>query len=474
MKLQELKESTSFPDLPVQSWKATSDRGRLDLARMRWIRPVLESRWPLFTLRAITLAGFVFTILVGLFGSPVGSHNFAIIFVWLAWWTALKLLFIPLGGRSWCSVCPLPMPGEWLQRGGLVTKARRRLGFGLRWPRQLRGYWLQASLFLTIGAFSAVTLTDARVTAWILLGLIGLAIGLSLVFENRAFCSNVCPIGGFTGMYAQLAPLELRVKDTEICAAHSEKTCYQECPWGVYPLALKDNSACGLCMECLRVCPKDNIALNLRPFGSDVGAPRRSQRLDEAFLALVMLGSALAFSAVFTGPWGNLKSAAYAIGSPAWAGYVTGYLSLNLILLPAAFGMAVQAGQQSWKGWVSLRRSMANFAQALLPLGLFAWIAFTISFALPKLSFILNVASDPLGWGWNLFGTADSIIKSANWSFTPLLQIGALAAGLFWSVRLIVRLAAQEPPAHKQWRKAGPLAVFSLIYTLGMLWLLVG
>jgi hypothetical protein len=71
----------------------------------------------------VTLAGFVFTILVGLFGSPVGSHNFAIIFVWLAWWTALKLVFIPLGGRSWCSVCPLPMPG-WLQRGGLVSRSQ--------------------------------------------------------------------------------------------------------------------------------------------------------------------------------------------------------------------------------------------------------------------------------------------------------------------------------------------------------------
>ena len=40
----------------------------------------------------------VFTILAGLLGSVVGSHNFAIIFVWVAWWTALKLFFIPFGG----------------------------------------------------------------------------------------------------------------------------------------------------------------------------------------------------------------------------------------------------------------------------------------------------------------------------------------------------------------------------------------
>ena len=472
--LQEIEERNFLAELPAHPQVINASRGRLDLAQVGWIRPVLVSRWPLFLARAITLAGFVFTILAGLFGSPVGSHNFAIIFVWLAWWTALKLVFIPLGGRSWCSVCPLPIPGEWLQRGGLVSRSQRRLGLGLRWPRRLRGYWMQAGLFLAIGIFSAVTLTDARVTALILLGLIGLAIGLSLVFENRAFCSNVCPIGGFTGMYSQMSPIELRVRDAAVCAAHDEKTCYQECPWGVYPLALKDSSACGLCMECLRVCPQDNLALNLRPFGSDVGAPRRSQRLDEAFLALVMLGSALAFSAVFTGPWGILKSAAYAIGTPAWVAYAACFLGLNLILLPAIYGLAVRAGQTTWKGWYSLRRSMANFAQALLPLGLFAWIAFTISFALPKLETILNVLSDPLGWGWNLFGTADSVLHTATWTFGPLLQVVALVIGLSWSVRLIARLTSDEPPANRLWRKAAPLTVFSLVYSVGMLWLLVG
>ena len=84
----------------------------------------MQSRWPQFLVRALTLAGFVFTIAAGLFGSAVGSHNFAIIFVWIAWWTALKLVFIPFGGRSWCSICPIPLPGEWLQQGGILSKGR--------------------------------------------------------------------------------------------------------------------------------------------------------------------------------------------------------------------------------------------------------------------------------------------------------------------------------------------------------------
>ena len=445
---------------------------RIDLVRIPWLRPILESRWPQFLLRALTLAGFVFVIMAGLFGSRVGSHNFAIIFVWIAWWTALKLAFIPLGGRSWCSVCPIPLPGDWLQQGGILEKGRRRFGLNLRWPRRLSGSWLQSGGFLLIGLFSALTLTDPRITAWVLLGLFGLAIGMSLVFERRAFCSYVCPIGGFSGIYAKTAPVEVRVIEHGICAAHSEKTCYQNCPWGLYPLALRDSAQCGLCMECLRTCPKDNIAVNLRPFGSDLGKTRQTNHLDEAFLALVMLGSALAFSAVFTGPWGSLKSAAFTIGSPAWLLYVLGFLALNLVVMPGSFTLAVWAGQK-WSGkQFRLRRAIANQAQVLLPLGLFAWIAFTISFAFPKLNYILFVLSDPLGWGWNLLGTANTAWSPDVSGFSPILQVGILLVGLFWSANVAMRISRDGNKP--DFRQSLPVLAFCLVFSLAMLWLLIG
>lgn len=486
------------PALPVPSGSpARPATGRFNLLRLPWLRPLLIRREPQFLLRLITLAGFVFTILAGLFGSPVGSHNFAIIFVWIAWWSALKLVFIPLGGKSWCSVCPIPLPGEWLQTGGILQKSHRRRGLNLRWPKRLRGGWLPAAAFLLIGLFSAVTLTDPRVTSWVLLGLFGLAFALSLVFEKRAFCSHLCPIGGFSGLYARTAPLELRVIDSAVCAAHAEKTCYQACPWGLYPLALKDSAQCGLCMECLRACPSDNIALNLRPFGADLtGLPMAgaasaqraaklpaSLRLDETFLALVMLGSALAFAAVFTGPWGWLKSAAFAIGSREWALYALGFLALNLLLLPGAFGLAVWLGERLSGAGVplrgaDLRRFISRQSQALLPLGLFAWIAFTISFALPKLTTVLAVLSDPYGWGWDLFGTAQTAWSPDLSAASSLIQMALLLVGLFWSARLAVQNSGAfsrtgQPPGRPVYNTF-PTALFSLAYTLVLFWLLVG
>jgi hypothetical protein len=309
-----------------------------------------------------------------------------------------------------------------------------------------------------------------------LLGLFGLAIGLSLVFEHRTFCSYICPIGGFTGIYAKTAPVEVRVIDTRICATHSEKTCYQNCPWGLYPVALRDSSQCGLCMECLRSCPSDNIAINLRPFGSDlvagVGKPHPSRQLDEATLALVMLGSALAFSAVFTGPWGSLKSAAFAIGSPAWLLYGLGFLVLNLILMPGSFSLAVWIGQRWSSGKTQLRHAIANQARVLLPLGLFAWIAFTISFAFPKFNYVLSVLSDPFGWGWNLLGTANTTWSPDVSGFSPILQVALLLGGLFWSTSVAQRLA--KAGNHPATRLSLPILAFCLLFTLAMLWLLVG
>ncbi|MAT43681.1 MAG: hypothetical protein CL609_15195 [Anaerolineaceae bacterium] len=439
---------------------------RVDLTRFPKTSALLRSRWPQFLLRAVTLAGFVFTILAGLFGSVVGSHNFAIIFVWIAWWSALKLFFIPFGGRSWCSICPIPMPGEWMQKGGLFSPSGKGFGLGKRWPKKLRGNWLQAGGFLLIGLFGAVTLTSARVTALILLFIIILAFVLSLVFERRSFCNYLCPIGGFTGLYAQAGPVEVRVKEKQVCAEHSEKTCYTACPWGQYPLALKSSADCGLCMECLRVCPSDNIAVNLRPWGSDLG-PKSKQSLDEVFLGLVMLASVLVDSAVFLGPWGQLKTAAYEIGSLSWLGFAGLFLFVSFGVLPSLFSTAVWAATKLGSAKTTFRKTLMNYGQVLVPLGLMAWIAFTVSFAFVKFSYVLPVISDPFGWGWNLIGFTGKAQVGQSTPFSIWIQILLLCVGLFWASRVANQISETS-------KQAFPIITFSCLFSAGMLWLLIG
>ena len=450
-----------------------------ELTRVHWLKWLLVSRWPLFLLRVVMLAGFVLTIVAGLVGSPVGSHNFAIIFVWIAWWTFLKLIAIPFGGRAWCAVCPIPVTGEWLQQGGLVEPGGQGLGWGRPWPKRLRNIWLPTGAFAIIGLFSSVTLTLPRVTSGVLLGLIALAVVLSLVFERRAFCRYVCPIGGFIGLYSRLAPIEVRVRDRAICATHKERTCVigngqgYGCPWQATPLALTQNTHCGLCMECLRSCPRDNIAVNVRSFGADL-SQRAGRTLDQAYFGFMMLGSVVIYSAVMLGAWGNLKTAAYNVGTPAWFIYSTVLLAFTLGVLPGLFLLAVWAGRALARSKVSLKKTFIAQSHAIIPLGLMAWVAFTISFAFAKFSYVWPVLFDPFGWGWNLFGTAHLAWTPYLSSATPLLQVLVLLGGLVWTSIWVRRIAHEELPENLAARQSLPIMLFGFVYTIGMLWLLVG
>ena len=449
------------------------------LARFPWLRRALTSRlWqPVATL--ITLTGFVLAILGGVWGTPAGARNFGIIFVWIVWWALLIIALVPLFGRLWCAVCPIPAPGEWLQRRGIVPHMPGRLfGLGRRWPRRLRNIWLQNVGFLLVALFSTVILTRPAVTGWLLLGFLAVSVGLSVVFEGRAFCRYLCPVGGFIGLFSLLAPLELRVKDRSICQQHTHKDCLTGtacsygCPWGVYPGALRRNAYCGLCAECLRSCPKDNIALNLRPFGAELGVAGE-RRLDEAYKAFIMLSCALLYPIVLLGPWGWLKQLANLGTWNGWALYAAGFLAVNLIVVPGTFWL-ISAGARCLAG-ISLptRRLFVDYAYGLVPLGLAAWIAFSLSFVLVNGSYALPVLSDPFGWGWDLLGTSGLPWQPLTSGWLPGLQAGVLLTGLACSIVASYRIARQHVPAaatDRAWQASLPLVA----YLTGFALLLMG
>lgn len=464
---------------------------RFDLTRLPAVSVLLRNRWPQVIASALALAGLTFAIVSGLFGAPVGSRNFAIVFVWIGWWALLMLIAVPLAGRGWCSLCPIPAPGEWLQRGAVLGPHRRSplgegrgLGLGRRWPRRLRNIWAQNAAFALVALFSLPVLTQPRVTAWVLLGMLLLATGASLIYERRAFCRYLCPVGGFIGLFSKLAPLELRVRDPRLCAGHTRKTCYTGdttgygCPWQVYPGSLRQNTNCGLCFECLRTCPYDNVALNLRPFGADLtgaGAPGP----DEAFKAFLMLGSAIAYSAVMLGPWGALKSAAYAVGTAGWGAWALAFLAFVFGVLPGLFRLSLAAGQaakaRSRSAFTPAGRRFSAFSAALLPLGLAAWIAFSLSFVSANLSYLWPALSDPMGWGWDLFGTAALGWRPFTGSALPWAQTAVLLGGFAWSCAVAGRVAEHRAGSG---RGAGAQAVAVMAYCLAatvvLLWLLVG
>jgi len=458
----------------------------MNILRYPLIKTALKNRWPQFTIMLIALAGFLLAILSGLFGTPVGSRNFGIVFVWIAWWAILMLVAVPFLGRGWCSICPIPAPGEWLQRGAMLgpqgqTKSAApslSRGLGRRWPNLLRNIWLQNGSFLLVALFSTVILTQPKVTAIVLAAFLFVAVGASLIFERRAFCRYLCPVGGFIGLYSQLAPVEVRVVDTDVCKAHIEKTCYTGsadgygCPWDVFPPGMVKNTYCGTCMECLRTCPHDNIAINIRSFGADL-AVDRNRKLDEAYKAFIMLGAAAIYSAVLLGPWGLLKLAAYSVGTLHWLAYTASFLTLILLAIPGLFWLTVWAGKKLSRSIQPIKKLFIAQSYALVPLGLSAWIAFSLSFVFANFSYVLVSLSDPFGWGWNLLGTAG--ISWTPWltNVTPFLQVGVLVGGFIWAATTSRKIANERMEGAQALKLSTPVIVFCLTFTLILMGLLI-
>src|SRR5215208_309206 len=441
---------------------------KIELTSNRFLKSVLVNRYPQLAVFIVMLMGYVFAILAGLIGTPVGSHNFSIVFVWIAWWAILILVAVPFFGRGWCAVCPIPLPGEWLQRGAVLAPPDKKpKWFNRRWPRAFRNIWLQNISFLLLALFSSVLLTTPNITGIVLAGMVFAAIGLSIIFERRAFCRYLCPVGGFIGLYSQTAPIELRIKNKQVCASCEGKPCYNGsangygCPWDVFPGGLTKNTYCGLCMECIRTCPHDNIAVNLRSFSADLAKP--STRMDEAFKAFIMLGSSMIYAGVLLGPWGILKDAAYNVGTSAWFVYAIVFLAFIFGILPGIFTLGIL----KQKSTLLLKQRFASLSTALIPLGLMFWVAFSLSFVLTNASYIIAALSDPLGLGWNLFGTADAAWQPMLTSILAPAQTLALVGGLIWSAR------TAQKAANNVKISSVPVIAYSFVLTGIMLWLLL-
>jgi heme/copper-type cytochrome/quinol oxidase subunit 2 len=86
-----------------------------------------------------------------------------------------------------------------------------------------------------------------------------------------------------------------------------------------------------------------------------------------------------------------------------------------------------------------MKKLFISQSYALVPLGLTAWVAFSLSFVFANFSYVLVALSDPFGWGWDLIGTAG--IGWTPWltSLTPFLQVGVLVGGFLWAATHIAQ-----------------------------------
>jgi len=372
---------------------ATAEGGAvrpLDLLRVPVLGAVLGWRHLRVTAQWLMLAVAGVIVLHGLVGPQLAPKNLATILTWVHY-RGLLVAVLVLGGNFFCGACPLVLVRNAVRR--FVQPVRR-------FPRRLRNKWLSIGLLVSmLFAYEAFDLWSApAATAGLILAYFAAAVLVDVVFERAAFCKYVCPIGQFSFVASTVSPLEVTMREPEVCAScttadcvggrrserEPEKIVRRGCELDLYLPTKVGNLDCTFCLDCVHACPHDNVALAARmpadelvadPVRSSLG--RLSRRRDLSVLVLVF-----AFGALLN---------AFGMVSPVYAfqRWLAGVLATDseVLVLGALFTLGLVVEPLLWlglTGFVALRlarssqgvaRHVARFAFAFAPIGVGVWAA---------------------------------------------------------------------------------------------------
>ncbi|MEL7071220.1 MAG: 4Fe-4S binding protein [Cyanobacteria bacterium J06581_3] len=265
---------------------------------------LLSPWWPTRINYGFTLWFYPIVVAVLFWGPQTRDGNFALNFFW-AWWWPLVLIGFPFVGRLWCAVCPFMIYGEVAQKLSLIVWPRKLQGWPRAWAERWGGWILYGGFVLILLWEELWNLENtAYLSGWLLLIITAGAVVCSVLFERRFWCRYLCPIGGMNGLFAKLSMVELRAQQGICSAACNTYHCYKGgpaegegqktagCPVYSHPAQLSDNRNCVLCMTCLKACPHQSVALNLRPPGVALWTSHTTSGYEVALL-LLLLGAVL-------------------------------------------------------------------------------------------------------------------------------------------------------------------------------------
>ena len=425
-----------------------------DLMEFGWFRKIAKWRGLQFTLMAIMLAFFLVILYAGLFGTPIGGANVGSTFTWLLWWALIPVTML-IGAKVWCLMCPWIAPAEWLQRMSLWWKGKRTLSLNLKVPKFMRNFWMMLVLFLALHWADANFHLAARPesTLYLALTLFTLAIMVSLVFEKRSFCRYFCPVGAIISPYALVAPVEIRNRDIEVCHNCKTRDCVNGnekgygCPVMTHPYATDRNTYCLMCTECIKTCPNDNIAVNIRKpfhdiFKEGMGFLKtRDVSYSLSFIVIFLLGIVPFHNLEMTPFYVDFEmSLAMGLGVPEMAVRTAAMILVGLIPIGIFWLMLLLSRKLSGASQYSLKDRFVWFALPFIPVAISLHLGHNYFHLLEEGSVIIPDLSDPFGYGWNLFGTAGAKVTILPPDIISLLQFCTIAFGILASAYLIYRL----------------------------------
>jgi cytochrome c oxidase assembly factor CtaG len=424
--------------------QVTRARERFDLLKVPGIGHALRSVRVQRVVQFVALLIVAAVIVDGFRGPQVAAMNLAGVVPWIHW-RGLLILALLFFGNLFCFGCPFILPR---------TILRRWIAPRIEWPRWLRTKWLAVALLGTfLWAYEAMALWNSPwITAWIAVGYFGAATVIDCIFKGASFCKYVCPIGQFNFVQSLTSPLEVRVREPEICTSCRSHDCIRGSESAGVPVASgcqlqlfqprkAGNLDCTFCLDCVRACPHDNVgvlaaapATTLWRDGPRSGIGRLTNRLDLAVLALLLVFGAFVNAAGMVAPVVELERQLRWLGVAASSIF---YL-VFLVVVPLIALIAVGLASRSLVGNAeSLRRHLCRFAWALVPLGFAMWLAHYSFHFFTSYDAIVPVAQRfATDWGLASFGSSNWVCTCCQAAPGWLLhgEILALDCGLLVSL----------------------------------------
>jgi ferredoxin len=313
-------------------------------------------------------------------------------------------------------------------------------------------------------------------------------------FKHASFCKFVCPIGQFNFVASLVSPLEVKVRDHEVCAGCRTKDCIRGgrgaesdlvviqrgCELALFQPLKSGNMDCTFCLDCVHACPHDNVGIKSRlPAGELLSDPQRSgiglfsRRKDLAALAIVFTFGALVN--------------AFGMVSPVYVveRWLSGLMGVSerapVLAVVFAFFLIVEPfvllGLAAWFARVSggsnrpLVPTAVRYSYALVPLGFGMWLAHYGFHLLTGLWTVIPVTQSALvDLGWNFLGEPRWMWTGIPIRFVQPIELAFIELGFIGSL-LVTRRLAEDDCAEHPMRAFVPWAVVCLLICAASVWL---
>lgn len=200
--------------MAVLETRQTKQRDLLDLPVMGRFLRWKHART---SLQVVLLAVSALILYDGFWGPQLAPKNLAGVLPWVHW-RGFVVLALLIAGNIFCMACPFMLPRR---------LAKKLLPANRPWPKLIRNKWLAIAVLLVFfWAYEAFDLwASPWLTAWVALTYFVAAFVIDGFFKGAAFCKYVCPIGQFHFVHSMVSPLEVRVRQPDICGSCPTKDC---------------------------------------------------------------------------------------------------------------------------------------------------------------------------------------------------------------------------------------------------------